>query len=559
MPKVIKKKILTEDDLLKFCQEQKFVKFSSKDTGYQLALKVPTTFEIDDTVDENHRGMMRLKFRIFHTGLNRNKSYVSKESAEKAMNTIADRPVLAAIHQLEDGTWDFEGHEMEIVKDEKGNDELRYIESQVGSFSSEPAFWEHDDSLDKDYVCAYAYISEEYTKACEIIRAKQGTKNSCELFIDELSYNAKEKYLELNDFYVNASTLLGSHDDGTEIQEGMEGSRADIADFSVNNNSVKFDKDEKLIELLENLNKTLSNFNKEQTSVQAQSKEGGTNNKMTKFEELLAKYGKTAEDVTFDYSEMSDEELEAKFAEMFDDDNSDGDNSGDGESGEPSNDGESDGEGASDPDGDEGESQTFEKMVRTYELSHEDVRYALYELLASYEELDNDYFYISNVFDNYFVYEGWMNNKIYRQGYTKDGDNVSFDGERIELFRELLTASEKAELESMRSNYAALKEFKETAEKNELHAQREALLADEKYSVLAENEAFAKLVSEMDNYSLADLEKEAKVIFADHVASVGNFSLNTSNDDKSHSVKLFGNPNTRKNSRSGRYGDIFKK
>ena len=325
MPKVIKKKILTEDDLLKFCQEQKFAKFSSKDTGYQLALKVPTTFEIDDTVDENHRGMMRLKFRIFHTGLNRNKSYVSKDAAEKAMNTIADRPVLAAIHQLDDGSWDFEGHEMEIVKDEKGKEELKYIESQVGSFSSEPAFWEHDDNLDKDYVCAYAYISEEYTKACEIIRAKQGSKNSCELFIDELSYNAKEKYLELND--------------GTEIQEGMEGSRADIADFSVNNNSVKFDKNEKLIELLENLNKTLSNFNKEQTPVQTQSKEGGTNNKMTKFEELLAKYGKTAEDVTFDYTEMSDEELEAKFAEMFDDDNSEGDNSGNGESGEPSNDG----------------------------------------------------------------------------------------------------------------------------------------------------------------------------------------------------------------------------
>ena len=125
MPKVIKKKILTEDDLLKFCQEQKFAKFSSKDTGYQLALKVPTTFEIDDTVDENHRGMMRLKFRIFHTGLNRNKSYVSKDAAEKAMNTIADRPVLAAIHQLDDGSWDFEGHEMEIVKDEKGKEELR--------------------------------------------------------------------------------------------------------------------------------------------------------------------------------------------------------------------------------------------------------------------------------------------------------------------------------------------------------------------------------------------------------------------------------------------------
>lgn len=59
-----------------------------------------------------------------------------------------------------------------------------------------------------------------------------------------------------------------------------------------------------MIELLENLNKTLSNFNKEQTPVQTQSEEGGTNNKMTKFEELLTKYGKTAEDVTFDYAEV---------------------------------------------------------------------------------------------------------------------------------------------------------------------------------------------------------------------------------------------------------------
>ena len=49
---------------------------------------------------------------------------------------------------------------------------------------------------------------------------------------------------------------------------------------------------------------------------------------MTKFEELLAKYGKTAEDVTFDYEGMADKELEVKFAEMFDDnsDNEDSEN-----------------------------------------------------------------------------------------------------------------------------------------------------------------------------------------------------------------------------------------
>lgn len=559
MPKVIKKKILTEDDLLKFCQEQKFAKFSSKDTGYRLALKVPTTFEVDYTVDENHRGMMRLKFRIFHTGLNRNKSYVSKEAAEKAMNTIADRPVLAAIHQLADGTWDFEGHEMEIVKDEKGNEELRYIESQVGSFSSEPAFWEHDDNLDKDYVCAYAYISEEYTKACEIIRAKQGSKNSCELFIDELSYNAKEKYLELNDFYVNASTLLGSHDDGTEIQEGMEGSRADIADFSVNNNSVKFDKDEKMIELLENLNKTLSNFNKEQTPVQTQSKEGGTNNKMTKFEELLAKYGKTVEDVTFDYTEMSDEELEAKFAEMFDDDNSDGDNSDNGESGEPSN----DGEGASDPDGNEGgnisKNELFNKL---FEISFDEIRYALNNLCSVYRN-DSEWCYVSQVYENYFIMEDWDSDKYYKQSYEKDGDNISLSGERIEMFAMLLTESEKLSIEDMRSNYAALKEFKETTEKNELHAQKEAIINADNYSVLTEKDSegnyvntdFAELVKTMDNYSVEDFETKVKVMHSDYMSAHANFS-SVDTKKNTNSVKILTNMN-KKSKPKKNYGNLF--
>ena len=204
------KKILTVDDLVKFCQEQKFARFNSQDTGYQLAVKVPTTFEVEGS-DDNHRDMTKLKIKIFHTGINRNNSKVSKEAAEKAMKTIPDRPVLAAIHQLSNGDYDFAGHEIEIVHNDKtGKDEVRYIESQVGSFSSEPAFWEHDDELDKDFVCAYAYISNEYTKTAEIINRKGYTKNSCELFIDEMAYDSKEHCLDLIDFYVSGSTLLGT-------------------------------------------------------------------------------------------------------------------------------------------------------------------------------------------------------------------------------------------------------------------------------------------------------------------------------------------------------------
>lgn len=545
---IINKRILTEDDLLMFCQEQKFTKFNSEDTGYQLALKVPTTFEIDDAVDDSHRGMMKLKIRIFHTGLNRNKSYVSKASAEKAMNTIADRPVLAAIHQLDDGTWDFKGHEVEIVKNDKGKEELRYIESQVGSFSSTPAFWEHDDDLDKDYVCAYAYVSENYTKTCEIIRAKQGTKNSCELFINDLSYNAKEKYLELNDFYVNGSTLLGSEDDGTEIREGMEGSRADIVDFSVENNSIKYDRDEKLIEVLENLNKAISNFDSKPNYVQEKTKKGGNEGKMKKFEELLDKYGKTAEDVTFDYEGMSDAELEEKFMEMFGSDNAD-------QTGINSNNNVKEG----------GESQQYENLVRTYEISHEDVRYALYKLLAPFEDADNEYYYISNVYDSYFVYEGYCVDKIYRQNYIKDEDSVEFEGERIELFRELLTASEKAELESMRSNYAELKSFKDVTEDNARRAKKEDIINAKKYSVLSKKDSngnymnadFAELVASMNDYSVEEFETKVKVLHSDFMAEHSSFAAKETQIEKpTASKKLFTNPES-KNTKTSRYGKLF--
>ena len=559
------KKILTVDDLVKFCQEQKFARFSSKDTGYQLAVKVPTTFEVEGS-DDNHRDMTKLKIKIFHTGINRNNSKVSKEAAEKAMKTIPDRPVLAAIHQLSNGDYDFAGHEIEIVHNDKtGKDEVHYIESQVGSFSSEPAFWEHDDELDKDFVCAYAYISNEYTMTSEIINRKGYTKNSCELFIDEMSYDGKERCLDLIDFYVSGSTLLGTSMDGNEkeIQEGMEGSRADIADFSADNNSLFAKYENKMIEFQERLEKLESTCSNIQLS-----KEGGNDKNMDKFNELLEKYGKTAEDIDFEYEDMTDEELESKFEEVFGklEENS---------TSEPSND-----EGTEDGDESEENSEVKEDnacggggsgatkkkkkknsvendpMTKTYEISHDDIRYALYNLLSSYEESDNDWYYITDVYDSYFVYESCNGGKIYGQKYTKDNDNVAFDGERYTLHKEYLTDSEYAELQSMRSNYAALKEFKETAEKNELHTKREEILNSEKYEAVSDTEAFKELVKNMDNYSLEELEKEAKIIFADNF-NMETFAVHAEKAQKNSTVKVFANVN--KSKKDSRYGNLFSK
>ena len=554
-----KKKLLTLDNLYNFYLNQnKTCTFSAKESGYQVSVQIPTKFEISDETHDDT--LLFCTVKLMHSGENRNHSCVTDEALYKAGKNLAYKPILANFMEYVDAETgetlkDFTAHDMEINDDGT----VTYYEKQIGCFTADEPYYEVEEETGHNFLYGKCAIPVEYTDAYSIIKRKNGTKVSAELLINEMQYNAQSKVLELTDVIIQGATCLGKNPENLQdVGEGMLNARLDIADFSVKNNSVKFEKDEKLIELLENLNKTLSNFNKEQSSVQILSKEGGKNNNMTKFEELLAKYGKTAEDVTFDYAEMSDEELEAKFAEMFDNNNSDGDNSDDGESGEPSNDGEGD-EGASeleDNSNGEGEGQNFEKLVRTFEISHEDTRYALYQLLSEYETADNEWYFINSVYDNHFTYENWNGDKIFGQNYTKDGDNVTFDGERYNLHRELLTDSEFAELQSMRSNYAALKEFKETAEKNELHAKREEILNSEKYEAVSDTEAFKELVKNMDNYSLEELDKEAKIIFADNF-NMETFAAHTEKAQKNSTVKVFANVN--KSKKDNRYGNLFSK
>ena len=608
------KTLLTIDDLVKFCEEQKFAKFSSNETGYKLAVKVPTTFESEDSVDENHRGMKKVKIKIFHTGVKRNKSRVSKEAAERAMKTIPDRPVLAAIHQLDDGSWDFEGHEMKTVRNEEtGEDETVYIESQVGSFSSEPAFWEHDDKLDKDFVCAYAYIAEDYTRTTSILEEKNGTKNSCELVIEELSYDAKEKVLDLDNFYLNASTFLGSRKDGTEIAEGMEGSRADIIDFSEAHNSVLIDLQTRLSNIESKLEKVCFNNN---TQI---NQKGG--NDLVKFEELLKKYNVTVDDITFDYEGLSDEELEQKFAETFDDDGGAASDDGTGDAG--TTDGNSDPEPTSDENADEGNGETdpaeepvneegtgeaqeenpvseesedepvatsddseenpveeetcgtdgkkkkkysitVDEKSANFEIALDEKIWALSDLVnTQYGESDNCWYSVK-VYENYLIMSDYWTGIAYKQTYSQDGDNFSLTGDRVEVYATYLTKEELDEVEAMRSNYASLVEYKENAEFAKLHTQREEILNAEKYNDLRDTDEFKTLVENMDQYSLIDLEKEAKVIFADFITSnAGTFSVHTS---ETKSKKKFnggmtfgvGSEKPEADNENSPYGDYFK-
>lgn len=571
---VKKKKMLTVDDLWQFCMDTNFARFSSKESGYQLAVQVPTTFEVEESSDDNHRGMMRLKFRILHDGLNRNKSFVPHKAAVKASATIADRPIMAAIHQLDDGTWDFKSHEMEIIEDENGNQEINYIEKQVGSFSSEKPFWEHDDELDKDYLCAYGYIAEEYTKAADIIRNKGGTKNSCELVIEEMSFNAKEKQLELNAFYLSASTLLGREDDGTEIGEGMLGSRADIADFSVENNSV-FSQN-KVIEMLSALSEKIDNLNINQTN----SKEGGKDLVKKNFEENIeeeindapstevfdGEEGGDGTDDGVDYYEDPVDGTEDSNDETVNDGDSDPESSDDGDEGSDEDDEESGIPlGQRDDDDEVGSGKKYSISVNDgektldFSISLQDKIEALYTLVNdTYAEADGCY-YDCTVYDEdkYVIMSSWWTGDAYKQSYKVKKDVYSLVGDRVRVKAVYVTEDEEKALENMRANYSSIESelasFKAEPEK-------EAVLAEECYAQIADTDAFKKLSEKETHFSMSvdEVRTEADKILLEY-AKGHKIEFSATEEKKSVGMKKFGNPSKKTGKGTGRYGGLFSK
>ena len=565
-----KKRLLYIEDLYDFYSNKykRSTKFSAEKTGEPLVVQVHGRVNFDES-DKNEDGLLPVHLQSCHTDLNVNGSNIESSVMEAALPSFSNRPILGYIHKVitdenPEGQWEFYSHNMH--EDENGD--VVYDEYPIGIIpESCNAQLVYDEEKKKTYCEVDGYIFEEYSKAAEILQREEECSVSVELSIRELSYDAKQKFLNIEDFWFSGVTILGKTPQGNEVKPGMTGSNIKLADFSSKNNSLFEDYESKMVELqarIENLETAC--FNKEQSSsVRTLSREGGNKESMTKFEELLAKYNKTVEDVTFDYSELSDEELEAKFAEVFgEDNNTDGDNSGDNTANEPSNDNEGDGENTTEPEGttdgdNEGEGQNFENMARTFEISHDDIRYALYNLLSSYEDADNEWYYITGVYDSYFVYESWDGGKIYGQKYTKDNDNVSFDGERYNLHKEYLTDSEYTEIQDMRSNYSSVVEELNTYKSAEVFADKMTVFDDEAYLEYLDTDEFKALMSEdsVNKYSKEELSEKADATLGKLVKKNKTFSFAGETPQKRHVSRVAFNAEKEAEDTYKPYGDLF--
>lgn len=293
---------------------------------------------------------------------------------------------------------------------------------------------------------------------------------------------------------------------------------------------------------------------------------------MSKFEELLAQYNVTAEDITFDYEGLSDEELEAKFSEVFGEDGEGSEPSeGEGEpevepTGEPEGEPEGEDGDGSEPDDNDGEGNAQYSLTmpngttKNFSLSLSEISNALFTLVNdTYSELDND-IYSVEVYedDSRIVMLGWFNGGMYRQNYKRKKDNFSLDGDRVKVRACYLTEDEEKQLENMKANYSVM-ESKFNAYESE--PDKIELINSEDYAQIRNTEEFAE-ISKRENYFEMSKEDLAKKLDDMLLAFAKNnkieFSAKTDNEPKKVGIVKFANVKNTSVGR-GRYGGIFSK
>ena len=160
--------------------------------------------------------------------------------------------------------------------------------------------------------------------------------------------------------------------------------------------------------------------------------------------------------------------------------------------------------------------------------------------------------------------QGWSTNKLYKVGYTIDGESVSLEGERQEMFEIIVSESEKIALEKMREDYSALeiqynelKAFKDNYDAAELKAKKDAIFAREEYSSIVETKAFKKLMEDSVNYTLEECEQKANKILEDCNDYIANFAAQDNETNKPKTLGL--NFNAKPNKKKTAYAGLFDK
>lgn len=525
------------------------VKFSKDDFvgGSFVAVGLEGTLSFSQ--DTSKDGLVKTHLKAAHVGKNKNHSQITYSSMKKNLKSIKNRPILAYIHQLE-----VDGEQKDVfgwhAMHEGNSGEIVYDEIPVGHVPTDakPELV-YDADKDKEYIETDAYLYESYTKAPEILMDADGQcPVSVEIDVYDFSYDAKEKILNIDNFVFKGITILGYYEDGSVVEPAMEGANISLLNFDVDKKAT---------------------FEIDQNSTK------GGKNEMDLFEQLLQQYNVTVEDVTFDYENLTDEELKAKFEEMF--------GSKPEEETPDSNFDDGDSEGSEDPDenDEEDSGQSNDTIVqdeaplssikknnsvnentivysindKEFSVSLNDKIYALSVLVNdAYSENDNAYYNVV-VYDKELVMVDCWNGTAYRQSYNERAGVFSLKGDRVPVHAIYVTDTEEQQLDDIRSKYSTMSEELAKYQKAEEDSRKEAIINSEDWEVISDSAEFAQIKEHISEYSADEIQNKCDALLLSF-AKINSKKTHVAKDTNQHKFSLFRIPEG-KSAEYKRYGNIF--
>ena len=522
-------------------------------TDYQI-VKTPSLFKVDESWNDPR--FMRVRVAVMHSGENLNHSYFSTQVIKNAKDSFSDIPILANIVRWtdEDGIEhiDYAGHDMHLEEDffNHGEYKMIYDEKVVGHVPTHSNFEIiHDDENNIDYAYVDGYLYREYGNyCCEILESRNNETNiSAEIYTDSISFDASRNIIIVDKMRMSGITLLGD-----DVVPAMKGANAKV--FSLSGDDLQ----KQMLKVISELNESLNTY----TALNGETSEKGGNHNV-KFEELLEQYGITAEEVTFEYDGLSDEELEAVFAEHFTQPEEDPAGAAEPETAEEQVTDQEDEIGGEeentndDPSTTSGQehdneyvqmSVSYKDKMTVFNVSLKDKLTALYQLVND-TYADDCTWYDVDVYEetHHVIMVDMASGRGYKQSYKVKKDVYTLIGDRVEVFAQWLTADQISALDRMKSEYA---EATEKLNHYEEEPKKMEILSSEDYSLIADNEAFVDLMKPENHFSLSvdEVTQKADAILTE-AAKKRQFSVENHNQG----VKPF--PTSSKKEK--RFGSLF--
>lgn len=443
------------------------------------------------------------KCYVMALGRNKRRLEFSKEVVEDALPTLFNIPVVGHLYQDPDGNLHMGGHDKALVKNDKGRYKFKKLTVPFGVVPQQDNVTFEDvkekDGTTKTYLTADVILwTARYPELLDAAYDDEILFNES-MEIDYFDFEkTKDQYLKVKKFQFTALCLLGKSDDADfNVNPCFPSSVIEAYEFSEKDGWEQLAKDFK-----DELAKVFSEFSETKFD-----KGGESMLTSERIAEILKEYGIAQDKLSFDFSEMSEEDFTAKLKEEFE---------------IPSN--EPAGEPVAEP------KPEFVGDV-TYNQRNE-MLWATANKLGKCEQYITETFYVNDFNDKYvYMYHvkhdsnGEIKEHI-RCAYSVDGEKASIDiTTAVPIRLTWVTKEDEEAMAARNAEFAELEKYKADREEADRRKEYGDIIAQ--FSDLTEIEEYKTVVGNAMEFSSAEeLEKELYALRGKYGTSASKKKIN---------------------------------